>query len=123
MAMTSRHQLGGIISIAGFLPFYEALKKKEAGFNKSVPILMVHGEKDRIVLCQDGLTSAQTLKNDGYQANFFTYSQIGHTDITAESEEKITEFLKQILTTRKIKSLESSQEPEIKTIKIAKNSP
>jgi phospholipase/carboxylesterase len=123
MAMNSRHRLGGIISIAGFLPFYEALKKKELGLNKSVPILMIHGEGDKIVLCQDGLTSAKTLKNDGYQVEFVTYSQIGHADITAESEEKIIEFLQQTFTTRKIKPLESSQEPEIKTIKIDKNSP
>jgi len=123
MAMTSRHELGGIVSIAGFLPFYEALKKKELGLNKSVPILMIHGEGDKIVLCQDGLTSAKTLKNDGYQVEFVTYSQIGHADIMMESEEKIIEFLQQIFTARKIKPLESSQEPEAKTIKIDKKSP
>lgn len=123
MAMISHHQLGGIISIAGFLPFYETLKKSEVGVNKPIPILMIHGEDDSVVLRENGQDSAKILASNGYRVEFFIFPQTGHTDILLESEEKVAEFLSQIFLARGVQPVEANHKPEIKSVRIDKNSP
>ncbi|CAG8716260.1 10194_t:CDS:1, partial [Racocetra persica] len=61
IAMSSKYELGGFISLAGFIPYPKVLKAIERGNNKTVPIFMGHGSEDKIVPYEVAQKSFQTL--------------------------------------------------------------
>ncbi|CAG8803897.1 2938_t:CDS:2, partial [Racocetra fulgida] len=70
MALVSQHKLGGIISLAGFLPYHKVLLRHEKENNKTTPILMLHGEDDQVVPRAVGEESYKGLRENDYQVEF-----------------------------------------------------
>jgi phospholipase/carboxylesterase len=47
--LTSKYCLGGIICLAGFLPYYQEILELAKAKDKKAPILICHGTQDTIV--------------------------------------------------------------------------
>jgi fermentation-respiration switch protein FrsA (DUF1100 family) len=77
--MTSQYELGGFVSLAGFIPYPKILKKIETGKNKKTPIFMVHGQRDTFVPYEKAQKSFQILKQSGYKVDpIKVHPDLGH---------------------------------------------
>lgn len=77
IAMTSQYELGGFVSLAGFVPYPKILKANES--NKTTPIFMGHGREDKKVPYEVAQKSFQILKQNGYQVETLKdYPELGH---------------------------------------------
>ncbi|CAG8467326.1 391_t:CDS:2 [Gigaspora margarita] len=98
MALVSQYQLGGIVSLAGFLPYHTVLLKNEKKRNKTTPILMLHGKDDQVVPCKFGDESYKGLKENDETEDFFK-DILGRRGIIQVSDSSLK---KQSIITKKI---------------------
>ena len=74
--LTAKVKLAGIVALSSYLllslKFAELLPKPE--FNKETPILMAHGDRDRVVNTALGKKSFDVLKGMGYNATLKIYA-------------------------------------------------
>ncbi len=74
--LTAKVKLAGIVALSSYLllslKFAELLPKPE--FNKETPILMAHGDRDRVVNTELGKKSFDVLKGMGYNATLKIYA-------------------------------------------------
>ena len=59
--------LGGIIPIAGFVKYKERLKDDATHSSLATPVLLIHGDKDKVVLPEQSKISQKLFKTVGYQ--------------------------------------------------------
>ena len=60
--------LGGIIPIAGFIKYQERIKDDATPLSLATPVLLIHGEKDKVVLPEQSKISYKLFKTAGYRA-------------------------------------------------------
>lgn len=65
--------LAGIIALSTYLPLAERLADEAHPANRSVPILMVHGEQDPVVPMVFAEASRRRLEQNGYAVQWQTY--------------------------------------------------
>lgn len=79
IAMSSQYELGGFVSLAGFVPYPNVLKSIEKRSNKQTPIFMVHGQKDMLVPYEKAQKSFQILQQNGYLVEpIKVHPKLGH---------------------------------------------
>jgi len=67
IAMSSQYELGGFISVVGFIPYPKVIKRIKNEKNKQTPIFMVNSEEDERIPYEKAQKSEQILKEDGYK--------------------------------------------------------
>eukprot|EP01069_Polyplicarium_translucidae_P013037 Polyplicarium_translucidae@DN725_c0_g1_i3.p1 len=78
-ALRFNAELGGIVSLSGFLPLkgdYPAALTEGA---RSVPILHCHGDADQVVQYKWGQDTADFLEKEGMKIEFVTFRGMGHS--------------------------------------------
>lgn len=93
--LTLKHKLAGIMGLSTYLPL-RAKFPQGFGPNKSVPVLMCHGEADMVVDVNWGRLSSELLKGHGVDVNWKTYPGMGHSTSVKELKD-IVSFLKLVL--------------------------
>ena len=66
--LTTQHRLGGIGVWSSYCPNVEQL-----AMNKTVPMIMMHGELDPVVPIEAAIISKETLEKNGYSIDWYTY--------------------------------------------------
>ncbi len=66
--------IGGIVPIAGFIKFKEKLIEEKNLESQSTKILLLHGDKDKIVSIDESYSSFDLLKKMGYNVKLKTYN-------------------------------------------------
>jgi phospholipase/carboxylesterase len=69
--------LGGIIPIAGFIRYKKRVKQDATDASRNTPVLLLHGEKDKIILLEQSRISLKIFKDAGYKADLHIFSS-GH---------------------------------------------
>jgi len=69
--------LGGIIPIAGFICYKKRVKQDATDASRNTPVLLLHGEKDKIILLEQSRISLKIFKDAGYKADLHIFSS-GH---------------------------------------------
>jgi phospholipase/carboxylesterase len=69
--------LGGIIPIAGFIRYKKRVKQDATDASRNTPVLLLHGEKDKIILLEQSRISLKIFKDAGYKAYLHIFSS-GH---------------------------------------------
>ena len=69
--------LGGIIPIAGFIRYKKRVKQDATDASRNTPVLLLHGEKDKIILLKQSRISLKIFKDAGYKADLHIFSS-GH---------------------------------------------
>ena len=65
-------KLAGILALSSYLPLPENLEK-ETSACKEMSIVMAHGNDDDIIPIEQGLSSCQTLIENGYKVEWYEY--------------------------------------------------
>lgn len=104
-ALTSKHKLGGFISLCGLLPARDKLLKITSDKNKETPTLIVNNSKDPWIPLWAGQKTYEILKNRGYNVEFNSRPGLGY----AWKDEDIIKFLEKCL------SQTSKPQPRTKT--------
>lgn len=73
--LTASTKLAGIVGLSSWLPLSVKFKElvPEANLNKDTPILMCHGDADRLVHTGMGKLSVDLLTEMGYKVTWKTY--------------------------------------------------
>ena len=90
------HTLAGIVVMSGELLFADSLLEEAESASRDTPILMLHGENDRVVPIADARASRDALKANGYQVQWNDYP-IEHT-VSPEEVERVDDWIHQRLT-------------------------
>ena len=69
--------LGGIIPIAGFIRYKKRVKQDATDASRNTPVLLLHGEKDKIILPEQSRKSLKIFKDAGYKAELHILP-VGH---------------------------------------------
>jgi|TARA_Y100000310_G_scaffold161046_1_gene160926 phospholipase/carboxylesterase len=77
IALRLPHAIGGIIPIAGFIKFMDILEKEATEESKGTPILLLHGNRDKVIPLQASKKAYNFLKTRGNQVHFESYD-VGH---------------------------------------------
>jgi len=77
MALRSEVQLGGIIGLSTYMPLRDEGLVSEA--NKATPVLLCHGEADKVVAYHFGQMTAQALEGLGMNVTWQTYAGLAHS--------------------------------------------
>lgn len=85
--------IGGIIPIAGFIRYKKRLKLDATDPSKKTPILLIHGDRDEIVLPEESEKAYSLFQNLGYTVQFHSVSA-GH-----KIPLKATSLIKQFILT------------------------
>jgi len=104
VALTTKYKLGGFISLSGILPCHDKLLVTTKNLNKTTPILIINNSGDKWVPFWAGRKSYQILQDWGYNLEFKTYPNLGHT----WKDEKLVEFLKKNILVRENPSQKDS---------------
>ncbi len=73
-ALRMSFSIGGIVPIAGFIKFKEKLIEEKNLESQSTKILLLHGDKDKIVSIDESYSSFDLLKKMGYNVKLKTYN-------------------------------------------------
>lgn len=90
------HTLAGIVVMSGELLFADSLMEEAEPASRDTPILMLHGENDRVVPINDARASRDALKADGYSVEWDEYP-IEHT-VSPEEVERVDDWIHHRLT-------------------------
>jgi phospholipase/carboxylesterase len=66
-------RLGGILALSAYLPLANTLPAEASAAVKSTPLFMAHGRSDPIVPYALGKSSAEALRQQGYQLDWHEY--------------------------------------------------
>ena len=69
--------LGGIIPIAGFIRYKKRVIQDATDASRNTPVLLLHGEKDKIILPEQSRISLKIFKDAGYKAELHILP-VGH---------------------------------------------
>ena len=83
--------LGGIIPIAGFIRYKKRVKQDATDASHKTPILLLHGEKDKVILPDQSKISHEIFKDAGYQVDLQILSA-GHK-IPLQAKSIIKDFI------------------------------
>tara|TARA_Y100000031_G_C8102221_1_gene329239 strand:- start:150 stop:758 length:609 start_codon:yes stop_codon:yes gene_type:complete len=83
--------LGGIIPIAGFIRYKKRVKQDATDASHKTPILLLHGEKDKVILPDQSKISLEIFKGAGYQVDLQILSA-GHK-IPLQAKSIIKDFI------------------------------
>jgi phospholipase/carboxylesterase len=90
------HALGGIVVMSGELLFADSLQEEAESASQQTPILMLHGEDDRVIPIDDARASRDALVARGYRVEWNEYP-IEHT-VSPEEVERVDDWIHQRLT-------------------------
>ncbi|QOC21914.1 dienelactone hydrolase family protein [Wenzhouxiangella sp. AB-CW3] len=90
------HSLAGIVVMSGELLFADSLMDEAEAASRHTPILMLHGENDRVVPITDARASRDALQASGYQIEWNEFP-IEHT-VSPEEVERVDDWIHQRLT-------------------------
>ncbi|KAJ2801956.1 hypothetical protein H4R21_002605 [Coemansia helicoidea] len=82
--LQSELQLAGLAVLSGYLPVRERLLARATDASKRVPVFQGHGSADEVVLFQYGEMTAAALKKDGFNVDFHSYRNMGHSTCNEE---------------------------------------
>jgi phospholipase/carboxylesterase len=71
-------QLAGVLALSTYLPLREKLEAERSDANRTVPLMMAHGQQDTVISERLGQASRQYLQDSGYQVDWFGYA-MGHS--------------------------------------------
>jgi len=66
--------LAGLLALSTYLTLYDSLEKEMSSKNRSIPLMMAHGEYDPVVPFDLAALSKQRLIDRGYSIDWKTYS-------------------------------------------------
>eukprot|EP00009_Paramoeba_aestuarina_P007934 CAMPEP_0201524038 /NCGR_PEP_ID=MMETSP0161_2-20130828/21074_1 /ASSEMBLY_ACC=CAM_ASM_000251 /TAXON_ID=180227 /ORGANISM="Neoparamoeba aestuarina, Strain SoJaBio B1-5/56/2" /LENGTH=170 /DNA_ID=CAMNT_0047923299 /DNA_START=308 /DNA_END=820 /DNA_ORIENTATION=- len=89
-------KLAGVMALSGFLPLPEGLIEHATQENKQTPVFMGHGNADPVVNYAFGTASSQHLKENGFNVDFRTYKNLGHS-VNPEEIDDVRKFLLQVI--------------------------
>lgn len=78
VGLASPHSLGGVVSLAGFLPCRQEVFELAKNKDKNTPFLFCHGEQDTTVAYWLAKKSTEILKDNSYLVEFKSYPGVGH---------------------------------------------
>ena len=90
------HALAGIVVMSGELLFADGLLEEAGSASRQTPILMLHGEEDRVIPIADARASRDALKASGYVVEWNEYP-IEHT-VSPEEVERVDDWIHHHLT-------------------------
>lgn len=91
-ALTSNHQLGGIMALSTYLPLQDAVFKELTEHGKQLPLFMAHGKHDDVIHIQHAEQSRDILTVHGIVVQWHQYP-ITHS-VSAEEIADIATWLK-----------------------------
>ena len=91
-ALTSNHQLGGIMALSTYLPLQDAVFNELTEHGKHLPLFMAHGKHDDVIHIQHAEQSRDILSEHGISVQWHQYS-ITHS-VSAEEIADIATWLK-----------------------------
>ncbi|CEP18719.1 hypothetical protein [Parasitella parasitica] len=95
-AVSTCHQLAGVVACSGWLALGEKLNTFGSEMNKQIPILMCHGEDDSVVAFRFGKATAKYLAKKGYTIQFKNYPELAHA-VEPKEIKDISEFIAKCL--------------------------
>jgi phospholipase/carboxylesterase len=93
--LSSKHKLGGIIALSGYLPNVDSFIATNYN-NKTVPIFAAHGIEDPLVPYLAGTNASQKLIASGFNLNWHEYPM--EHSVCAEEVQDLSAWVKGILT-------------------------
>ncbi len=87
-------KLAGILILSGFLPLANSLADEISSINKSIPILMIHGEYDNVVPIEWAEVSKRRLIDLGLNVQWLSYPIAHH--VCAEEILDISNWLRNL---------------------------
>jgi len=72
-ALRFAEKLAGILALSTYLPLHESIAKERSETNRSIPIMMMHGEYDPVVPIRLAEMSKQHLFEQDYSVQWQTY--------------------------------------------------
>ena len=95
--LTNEHNMGGIISLSGFLPLRNSLPDSSVLENRNIPALQVHGDADETApLSTVGVLSNTLMKTFMTNLEFKVYNGLSHC-VNPEETMYVKEFIDKIL--------------------------
>jgi len=91
-ALTSNHQLGGIMALSTYLPLQDTVLNELTEHGKQLPIFMAHGQHDDVIHIQHAEQSRDILSEHGISVQWQQYP-ITHS-VSAEEIADIATWLK-----------------------------
>jgi len=73
-ALSSQHELGGLMALSTYLPMNEGQLSTVGDARKSLPMFIAHGEQDDVINIQYAEQSVAKLKAAGFNPTWKTYS-------------------------------------------------
>lgn len=87
--------LAGLLALSTYLPMPKQLEI-EASDHKDIPIMMAHGIADPVISVEQGRSSCQTLKDQGYNVEWHEYPM--QHSVCIEEIDAIAAWMKKLLT-------------------------
>jgi len=72
------YSLGGIISIAGFLPLHSEFSQRLTKESVKTPCLLLHGDNDAVNPFELSKAAADTISSNGINVTFNQYAKLNH---------------------------------------------
>ena len=83
--------IGGIIPIAGFIGYKDRFKNDILSENRNTPVLLIHGNRDRVVLPEESKIAHRLFSEAGFRAKLHTLST-GHK-VPVQAKKLIESFI------------------------------
>ena len=83
--------IGGVIPIAGFIGYKDRFKKDILSKDRNTPVLLIHGNKDRVVLPEESKIAHRLFSEAGFRAELHTLSA-GHK-VPIQAKKLIESFI------------------------------
>jgi phospholipase/carboxylesterase len=83
--------LAGIIPVAGFIRYKDQFKKDATSQSKSTKVLLIHGDRDKVIFPEESEKALKLFDELGYSVNFNLVSA-GHK-IPLKAKNLITDFI------------------------------
>jgi phospholipase/carboxylesterase len=83
--------IGGIIPVAGFIRYKDQFKKDATSQSKSTKVLLIHGDRDKVIFPEESEKALKLFDELGYSVNFNLVSA-GHK-IPLKAKNLITDFI------------------------------
>jgi len=75
--LRSPHRLAGLVALSGYLPLASITAAEASPVSREVPVLMIHGLHDEVVVPARGEAARDVLKDLGYNVQWATFA-MGH---------------------------------------------
>ena len=75
--LRSPHRLAGLVALSGYLPLAPTTATEATPVSREIPVLMIHGLHDEVVVPARGEAARDVLKDLGYNVQWATFA-MGH---------------------------------------------